>query len=142
LVAVIIDGGATPRIWNSSELSANHSRNAAGVFANWRHFFSVRTRDNTRVSSARERGENNTKEKAMVPMEGFASLGGHAVAVSRVARSVTEETERWGTSPQEALRVVVPVSRRDQILSWAGDLFLATGAWLKSRSVLASYQQA
>jgi hypothetical protein len=106
--------------------------------------YNAETRQNTTMSRARRRGENDAeKEKAMVPMEGFAALGGHAAAVNRIAHSRSEADERWTIGQPVAVRVVVTeVSTRDRILGWVGDLFLSAGTWLKTRLAVASYQRA
>ena len=79
----------------------------------------------------------------MGPMEGFTTLGGHAMVVSRVAQKLSEEDDKWTVRSTIGVAVtVVQPTRAERIVGWVGDLFLATGAWLKARSALASYERA
>jgi hypothetical protein len=83
------------------------------------------------------------KEKAMGPMEGFTALGGHAMVVSRAAQKLSEEDDKWTVRSTIGVAVtVVQPTRRERLVGWVGDLFLATGAWLKAQSELPSYERA
>jgi hypothetical protein len=72
-------------------------------------------------------------------MDSFAAFA-HATAVTRTARSIFEKSDC--TSCQEIVGEATPAraSRRDWLLDQVGDLFLATGTWLKARSAPTSYQ--
>jgi hypothetical protein len=86
-----------------------------------------------------ERRRSDEKEMTMLPMEGFSGRWGQGLVVSQAARKLAEEDERWTIRPVvEAAVIVIPPTRRERILAWAGDLFLTAGMWLKARSVVAS----
>jgi len=79
----------------------------------------------------------------MVPNpEGFVALGGHAVTTERAARRLVRRHEEhaagWRAGPTEA--VVLGPSRGQRLLARTGDLLLAAGGWLKTRSSHASLQ--
>jgi hypothetical protein len=80
----------------------------------------------------------------MTNPESFIALGGHALAVNRTARRLSESDWRITNVWREELAEVTALdaSPRQQFLEWIGDGLIAVGGWLKARSEQPRYQQA